>query len=541
MRRLRGAIAVLAACMISAALAEEIGWQEAVARLAYERTKAETCVKELKKYGDKAAVSRGEDAYNDAKAEYDAIVSGLTVALAKKGEPESLLDLEARMQRGFEAREAFCKSVQPLIPSTTGQRSPIADIVGGAVGPVIDALKAIWMRKQDDDALMRETIENSIGGDFMAGVRFYRPLALILLLWTGATRAENPQNPPQLYDRPVLAVDPGTHTATITSASADHDGRWAVTGSDDKTVRIWSLADGKLERTIRLPAGPGDVGKNYAVAMSPDGALIAAGGWTRMIDADPQEQIYLFDRASGTLLKRIEGLPTVVTSLVFSPDGNRLAAGVGGGRGGLRVYAKDHGWDEAARDEDYGGAVYGADFAQDGRLATASLDGKVRLYTRGAAGMFRPAAMVHALGGKQPVRIAFSLPDGARLAVGYSDAPRVDLFDGGSLAMLPGPDVTGLDDVVGLLAVGWSRDGEELVAGGKYFRPGGPVFAWSPGSVGSRRLLGEGKSTVLSLISLPSGDLLIDEGLGYSRLESDGTRRWAQQLRIADFRASTIA
>lgn len=153
---------MLTVCMISAAFADEVGWQEAVARLAYERTKAETCVKELKKYGDKSAISRGEDAYNNAKAEYDAIVRGLIIALARKGEPASLPDVEVRLQRGFEARETFCKSVQPLIPSTAGQRSPIADIIGGAVGPVIDAIKAIYLRGKDDDALMRKTIETQL-------------------------------------------------------------------------------------------------------------------------------------------------------------------------------------------------------------------------------------------------------------------------------------------------------------------------------------------------------------------------------------------
>jgi WD40 repeat protein len=57
------------------------------------------------------------------------------------------------------------------------------------------------------------------------------------------------------FDRPVLAIDPDMHTSRICSVAADSDGRWAVTGSDDKIVRIWSLNDGALIRTIRLPAG----------------------------------------------------------------------------------------------------------------------------------------------------------------------------------------------------------------------------------------------------------------------------------------------
>jgi hypothetical protein len=140
MRRALWLMALIVVCSAAwAASAQDIGWQEAVARLAQERTLAETCVALLKKHGhgNAGAIERGRLAYADAKAEYDAIIAGLDVALAQSDQPASLPDLEARLRRGFDKRQAFCATVERLVPPPPGVKGPFADIVGGAVGPVV--------------------------------------------------------------------------------------------------------------------------------------------------------------------------------------------------------------------------------------------------------------------------------------------------------------------------------------------------------------------------------------------------------------------
>jgi hypothetical protein len=61
--------------------AQAMRWPEAVAALAAERTRAETCGRLLKRHaGDNpAALSRGEVTYAAAKADVDAVIAGLTV------------------------------------------------------------------------------------------------------------------------------------------------------------------------------------------------------------------------------------------------------------------------------------------------------------------------------------------------------------------------------------------------------------------------------------------------------------------------------
>jgi WD40 repeat protein len=315
-------------------------------------------------------------------------------------------------------------------------------------------------------------------------LRLHSALILLAVLALGriapAAATEPPKTATGLYDRPVLVFDPGVHTAPIRRADIDADGRFAVTGSLDRTVRIWSVADGRLLRTIRLPVGPGNVGRVDAVAISPDGALVAAGGWTRWTEADRQEQIYLFDHTTGALVKRIDGLSSTVLHLVFSSDGCHLVATLFGGHG-LRVFDRDMGWAEVARDTDYGDGSYGAAFAHDGRLATTSYDGHIRLYDRA----FRRVATRQTNGGRKPYGVAFS-PDGTELAVGYNDTITVDLFDCQTLDPLPGPDTSGIAN--GFVSkVAWSADGKTLFAAGTYRRGDGVhlVVAWSNAGLGA--------------------------------------------------------
>ena len=96
--------------------------------------------------------------------------------------------------------------------------------------------------------------------------RHCRAVAVALTSLAGAlftpamAEDQGPNAGTDLYDPPVLVVDPGMHTAKLWSQAVDAAGHFAVTGSDDRTVRVWSVADGKLLRTIWIPAGPEFVG-----------------------------------------------------------------------------------------------------------------------------------------------------------------------------------------------------------------------------------------------------------------------------------------
>ena len=176
------------------------------------------------------------------------------------------------------------------------------------------------------------------------------------------------------------------------------------------------------------------------------------GGWTRWTKDAPHDVIYMFEVQTGKLVQIITGLPAGPRSLAFSPDSRYLAAGLSGAS--LRIFARDKKWAEVFRDTDYGDDIYGVAFAADGRFATTSRDGMVRLYDSGFKLVAPPK---NGSSGNVPVGIAFN-PGGAELAVGYYDVTAVDLFDGQSLAPLQGVNLDGLAGTK-LLRVAWSANG----------------------------------------------------------------------------------
>ncbi|MFZ1107962.1 MAG: hypothetical protein WAN43_06420 [Rhodomicrobium sp.] len=358
-------------------------------------------------------------------------------------------------------------------------------------------------------------------------------LAMAALM--GAARADGLPD-----QRPMLRIEPGMHTAQIKRIGVDAACTLMVTGSDDKTARLWALpqrgrGSPELVRTLRVPIGDGDEGKVYAVALSPDGKWVAAGGWDVGYVGVGRGTVsaYIFEAATGRLVTRLGRLGDVINHLAFSPDGSRLAATLGGGEG-MRLW-ETAGWRLLAEDKDYGGKdSYGAAFDGANRLYTVADDGQIRRY--GADG--RLEAKASARGGKEPLSVAVH-PQGRKLAIGFNDTTAVEVYDARTLKRLYAADTSGVSGG-DLGSVAWSADGARLYAGGTFFPADGRrLLIWQGEGRGKRSQAPLSQNTVMQLLPCGDGVAAGAADPAFGLIAADGAKRVWQEGVAADMRNKT--
>jgi WD40 repeat protein len=90
------------------------------------------------------------------------------------------------------------------------------------------------------------------------------------------------------------------------------DGRFALSGSQDETLKLWDVGTGQCFRTFKWH------GAN-AVCFSPDGRFVLSGGYNHFLK--------LWDVVTGQCLHTFKSHDNCVTSVCFSPDGRFVLSG----------------------------------------------------------------------------------------------------------------------------------------------------------------------------------------------------------------------
>ncbi len=104
------------------------------------------------------------------------------------------------------------------------------------------------------------------------------------------------------------------HDASVSSIAFSPDGRHVLTGSHDNTAILWDVATGQQVRVFR--------GHDFwveSVVFSPDGREVLTGSW--------DSTAILWDATTGQQVRVLRGHDRGVNSVAFSPDGRQVLTG----------------------------------------------------------------------------------------------------------------------------------------------------------------------------------------------------------------------
>jgi len=249
------------------------------------------------------------------------------------------------------------------------------------------------------------------------------------------------------------------HEGSVNAVAWSPDGRRVISGSDDQTVRVWDAATG-----AELLSLPGHGNRVKSVSCSPDGQRLVSGS------ADCTVRVW--DTSSGTQLRCLSEHEKEVTSVSFSSDGRYIVSG--GDDGTVRV------WDAATGAQlrclrGHTGWVWSVSFSPDGKqiVSGGGYDGTVRVWDAASGSQL----LCLRKNGDWVQGVAFS-PDGRYIANGSWDC-NIRVWDAARGTQIL--CFAGHENIV--RSVAYSPDGRQLVSGSQDrtvrvwdVAPGLPVF-----------------------------------------------------------------
>jgi serine/threonine protein kinase/sugar lactone lactonase YvrE len=276
------------------------------------------------------------------------------------------------------------------------------------------------------------------------------------------------------------------HKNNVTSIAISPDDKLIASGdgelTEGPTTRLWDTESGKLVATLVGPPGTGGASAD-AVAFSPDGELLAAGG-NYLGDSTR-----LWRVADRKLVGTLAESGSIMKSLAFSPDGTTLAGVTHTGSVTL--------WDVASRRVKIGlpdgDGFRNVVFSPDGKLlANGGKGNEVRLSEAASGKTVR--SITDATGSD----VAFS-PDGKTLAVADADGSgTLQLWDVAS-----GKSTATYDRVEDIVTTStlFSPDGKTLASWGL----GNVIHLWDPEARKIRAIILGASANVNSVVFDSSG------------------------------------
>jgi WD40 repeat protein len=232
------------------------------------------------------------------------------------------------------------------------------------------------------------------------------------------------------------------HEDGVTSVAFSPDGHFVLTGSRDKTARVWDASTGQQIHSLQ-----GHTGSVNSVAFSPDGRSILTGSLDKTVR--------LWDAAAGNQMRSFEGHTDSINSVTFSADGKLILSGSSDKT--ARLWDANTGeWIRSL--EGATGAVNSVAYAPDGRfILTGNADKTVRGWNPATGQQIGSSSGYTG----SPQSLSISL-DGRSLLVGSRDSIRLENGTSNSIRVLqlPAPAST---QMVTSLAL--SPDGQTVLAG----------------------------------------------------------------------------